>query len=68
VIQLEDIYLKASMLIFVSRCISPQIKRSYVIILAHHTKADNPLASEPDVRSVSLGEGATHHGTSVVAC
>lgn len=70
-IQSEVIYLKVSLLTSVSRCLSPQVKRSYVIILAHHTTADNPLACEPksqDVLSVSLNEGGIHPGPSVVAC
>ena len=71
-IQSEDIYLKVSLLTSVSHRLSPQIKHSHVLILAHHTTADsNPLACEPksqDVHSVSLSEGGTHPGPSVVAC
>ena len=59
VIQLENIYLKVSMLTSVSR--SPQIKRLYVIYRTsyHHSQ---------DVRSAFLSEGETHPGASAVAC
>ena len=58
-LQLENIYLKVSMLTSVSR--SPQIKRLYVIYRTsyHHSR---------DVRSAFLSEGETHPGASVVAC
>ena len=70
-IQLEDIYLKASLLTSVSPCLSPQIKRLFAYnIIAHHSTADNPLACEPksqDVGSASLSEGGTHPGPSIIA-